>query len=82
MCRLDIIQAIVSSNTTRKDFIAEQSLKGNCRIDGLFRLVMKEGSDNLRSPAFQGVMKRIKSIVIKVVVYEPEMDDREFFGPG
>ena len=75
-----LIQAIVSSNTTRKDFIAEEILKLKPKAVGFYRLVMKEGSDNFRSSAIQGVMKRIKSKGINVVVYEPELDSNEFFG--
>jgi len=75
-----LIQAIVSSNTTRKDFIAAEILKKNPQTVGFYRLVMKEGSDNFRSSAIQGVMKRIKSKGINVVVYEPELDSNEFFG--
>ena len=75
-----LIQAIVSSNTTRKDFIAAEILKKNPKTVGFYRLVMKEGSDNFRSSAIQGVMKRIKSKGINVVVYEPELDSNKFFG--
>ena len=75
-----LIEAIVSSNKTRKDFIAEEILKKNPRIVGFYRLVMKEGSRNFRSSAIQGVMKRVKAKGVQVVVFEPELDEDEFFG--
>lgn len=74
-----LIQAIVSSNQTRKDFIADEVLKKNPDIVGFHRLAMKEGSDNFRSSAIQGVMKRIKAKGVTVVVYEPSLDEEYFF---
>jgi UDPglucose 6-dehydrogenase len=75
----NIIQAIVDANRTRKDFIAESVLKRNPQIVGVYRLVMKSGSDNFRASAIQGIMKRIKARGIEVVVYEPELKQDEFY---
>ena len=75
-----LMQAIVSSNATRKDFIADQILKQNPNVVGFYRLVMKEGSDNFRSSAVQGIMKRVKARGINVVIFEPQFDKTEFFG--
>jgi len=75
----NLIQAIVQSNTTRKDFIAESVLKRNPRTVGIYRLIMKAGSDNFRSSSIQGIMKRIKAKGISVIIYEPALTDTEFF---
>jgi UDPglucose 6-dehydrogenase len=75
----NMIQAIVDANRTRKDFIADSILKRNPKIVGVYRLVMKAGSDNFRASAIQGIMKRIKAKGIEVVVYEPELKQDEFY---
>ncbi|MBD3669952.1 MAG: nucleotide sugar dehydrogenase [Gammaproteobacteria bacterium] len=75
----NIIGAIVDANSTRKDFIAESILKRNPGVVGIYRLVMKADSDNFRASAIQGVMKRIKAKGIEVVVYEPVLEEGDFF---
>ena len=75
----NIIGAIVDANTTRKDFIANSIIKRNPKVVGVYRLVMKTGSDNFRASAIQGIMKRIKAKGIEVVVYEPVLEESEFY---
>jgi len=75
----NIIGAIVDSNTTRKDFIANSIIARNPKIVGIYRLVMKSGSDNFRASAIQGIMKRIKAKGIEIVIYEPVFEEDEFF---
>ncbi len=75
----NIIQAIVDANTTRKDFVARQIWSKNPKTVGIYRLVMKSGSDNFRESAIQGIMKRIKAKGIEVVVYEPILEEDEFY---
>ncbi len=76
----NIIGAIVDANRTRKDFIAERILDKNPKVVGIYRLTMKANSDNFRQSSIQGVMKRIKAKGVKVVVYEPTLREKEFFG--
>lgn len=75
----NIIQGIVDSNTTRKDFVANQIIQKNPTKVGIYRLTMKEGSDNFRASSIQGVMKRIKARGIEVIVYEPTLKEKQFF---
>jgi len=75
----NLIQAIVQSNTTRKEFIADSIIMRNPKVVGIYRLIMKQGSDNFRASATQGIMKRIKAKGIEVVIYEPVLQESEFF---
>lgn len=76
----NLIQAIVQSNTTRKDFIADQILRRNPGVVGVYRLIMKSGSDNFRHSSIQGIIKRLKAKGIEIVIYEPAMEEERFFG--
>jgi UDPglucose 6-dehydrogenase len=75
----NLISAIVDANSTRKDFIADSIIAKNPKIVGIYRLVMKSGSDNFRASSIQGIMKRIKAKGIEVVIYEPALNEEEFF---
>lgn len=75
----NLIKAIVDANRTRKDFISDDILARSPKVVGVYRLVMKSGSDNFRASATQGIMKRIKAKGIEVIVYEPELEEDEFF---
>ena len=75
----NLISAIVEANTTRKDFVATDILRREPKVVGVYRLIMKSGSDNFRESSVQGVMKRIKAKGVEVVIYEPELDEPEFF---
>ena len=76
----NLVQAIVQANVTRKDFIAQDILKTNPKVVGIYRLIMKAGSDNYRASSIQGIMKRIKGKGIQVVIYEPVLKESDFFG--
>ncbi|POU75490.1 UDP-glucose 6-dehydrogenase [Leclercia sp. LSNIH6] len=78
----NLIRAIVDANSTRKDFIADSIINRNPKIVGIYRLVMKAGSDNFRSSAIQGIMKRIKAKGIEVVIFEPTIKNDSFFNSG
>jgi UDPglucose 6-dehydrogenase len=75
----NLIQAIVSSNSTGKDFIANEILKKNPKVVGIYRLAMKAGSDNWRASSIQGIMTRIKSKGIEIIIYEPMFSEDKFF---
>lgn len=75
----NLINAIVDANTTRKDFVARDILRRNPKVVGIYRLVMKAGSDNFRSSSIQGVMKRLKAKGVEVIVYEPVLEAAEFY---
>lgn len=75
----NLIHAIVEANATRKDFVAESILKKNPKVVGIYRLVMKAGSDNFRASSIQGIMKRIKAKGVEVIVYEPALKELEFY---
>ena len=75
----NLIHAIVESNTTRKDFIADEIIRRQPKVVGAYRLIMKAGSDNFRASSIQGIMKRIKAKGIEVIIYEPAFDGAEFF---
>ena len=75
----NLIQAIVESNSTRKDFVADSIIRMNPKVVGVYRLIMKAGSDNFRASSIQGIMKRIKAKGIEVIVYEPVLHEGEFY---
>ena len=76
----NIIRAIVDANKTRKDFIAEQIIKRKPKVVGIFRLIMKEGSDNFRDSSIQGIINRLKAKGIEIAIYEPKLKEKLFFG--
>ncbi len=76
----NLIRAIVDANRTRKDFLSDQIIARRPKVVGIYRLVMKAGSDNFRQSSVQGIMKRIKAKGVEVIVYEPAMHEETFFG--
>jgi len=76
----NLIRAIVDANRTRKDYLADRIIEKQPKTVGIFRLVMKAGSDNFRQSSIQGIMKRVKAKGIEVIVYEPVMEEDSFFG--
>ncbi|WP_433956102.1 nucleotide sugar dehydrogenase [Janibacter indicus] len=76
----NLMQAVVDSNRTRKDFVAEDILRRQPKVVGVHRLIMKAGSDNFRASSIQGIMKRLKGKGVQVVIFEPALDEDEFFG--
>jgi UDPglucose 6-dehydrogenase len=75
----NLIHAIVQANTTRKDFIADEIIRCKPMIFGIYRLIMKTGSDNFRAPSVQVIMKRIKAKGIEIIVYEPALERADFY---
>jgi UDPglucose 6-dehydrogenase len=75
----NLIHAIVEANSTRKDFIADEILRKSPKVVGIYRLIMKSGSDNFRASSIQGIMKRLKAKGVEVIVYEPALNELEFF---
>lgn len=75
----NLIQAIVAANSTRKDFVADEIIRRQPRVVGMYRLIMKAGSDNFRASSIQGIMKRIKAKGIEVIIYEPVLESTEFY---
>lgn len=75
----NLIRAIVDANRTRKDYLSDQILMRGPKVVGIYRLVMKAGSDNFRQSSIQGIMKRLKAKGVKVIVHEPVLEDTHFF---